>query len=79
LPSAFLGAATQHAEQGAIEDGEDGPAQAVVEGHEVAKAVGDGEDVLADGQATEDVVDEIGGALVHAPAGAARADRATLA
>ena len=71
--------ALERAEEGADEDGKHGAAELVVEGHEVAKPVRDGEDPLAHGKPSQDIIDEMGGALVHAPAGAGGAPAAPLA
>ena len=65
-------------EQGADEDSEHGPAEAVVPGERVAQAVRHGEDPLPDRQSAEDVVDEVRGEACHSPAGTGRADRTAL-
>ena len=63
----------------ADEDAECGAAELVVEGHEVAKPMRDGEDPLPHRQFAENVVHEMSGALIHAPAGATGAPAAPLA
>jgi hypothetical protein len=60
-------------------DTEDGAAEAVVPGEQIAQPVGQAEDPLPHGDAGQHAVHEAGGALGHAPAAAARTEAAPLA
>ncbi|MFZ1058261.1 MAG: hypothetical protein WAP47_03600 [Candidatus Rokuibacteriota bacterium] len=74
-----VGLAVVEVQESPDEDAEDGAAEAVVPGEQVAQAVGEAQDPLADGDAGQHTIHEVGGALGHAPTAAARAEATALA
>ncbi len=67
------------AQERAHDDTQHGAAEGVIPGEEVAEAVGEAQDPLAYGHSGQHLVHQMGGALGHAPAPAARAEAAALA
>ena len=70
---------TVEVQEGPDEDAEDGAAEAVVPGEQVAQAVGEAQHPLADGDAGQHTIHEVGGALGHAAAPATGAEATALA
>ena len=70
------GLAVVEVQEGADKDAEDGAAEAVVPGKQVAQAVGEAQHPLADGDVGQHTIHEAGGTLGHAPAAATGAEAA---